>query len=120
MNSKAFSLIEILLGLLILGVALLGLAQMQVTSIRGNFFSHYLTQASYVAQDRLEFLNNLPLDSAQLQAGSHNDGTANVSNIAFSRSYSVVTDGGLTSIHYRVTWNDGVGRSISFSTIRSH
>ena len=120
MNNKGFSLIEVMIGLIFLAVGLLAMATLQVSSVRGNFFSHHLTQASYVAQDRLEFLDSLPLDSAQLQPGSHSDGTVNVSDIVFNRSYSVAIGGGLTAIYYRVTWNDGVGRNIAFSTIRSH
>ena len=120
MNNKGFSLMEVLIGLIFLAVGLLAMATLQVSSVRGNFFSHYLTQASYVAQDRLEFLNSLPLDSAQLQPGDHGDGTVNVSDIVFNRSYSVAIDEELTAIHYRVTWNDGVRRNIAFSTIRSH
>jgi len=119
MNHKGFSLIEMLVGLIFLSVGLLAMATMQVSSVRGNFFSHHLTQASYVAQDRLEFLNSLPLDSAQLQPGAYGDGTVNVSDIVFNRSYSVAIHGELTEIHYRVAWNDGVGRNIAFSTIRS-
>ena len=119
-KQNGFTLIEIMIALVILAVGLLAMASLQVSSIRGNFFSHHLTQASYVAKDRLEFLDSLPLDSAQLQPGDYVDGTVNVSDIVFNRSYSVTIDGGLTAIHYRVTWNDGVGRNIAFSTIRSH
>ena len=118
LNKKGFTLIEVLVGLILLAIGLLAIAKMQILSIRGNFFSHYLTQASYVAQDRLEFLDNLPY--AQLQAGNYNDGSTTISGVVFNRSYTVVNNpGGYTIINYTVTWNDGVNRSIAFSTIRS-
>jgi type IV pilus assembly protein PilV len=122
LNKKGFTLIEVLVGLVILAIGLLATVQMQVTSIRGNFFSHYLTQASYVAQDRLEFLENLPYVSPQLQAGNYPDGTATISGsgIVFNRSYTVRDDAaGWKTINFTVTWNDGLNRSIAFSTIRS-
>jgi type IV pilus assembly protein PilV len=120
LNKKGFTLIEVLVGLVLLAIGLLAIAGMQLTSVKGNFFSHYLTQASYAAQDRLEFLDNLPYDSLQLQQGSHNDGTTTISGIAFNRSYAVVDDPNLYKIiNYTVTWNDGVSRTIAFSTIRS-
>ena len=120
MNKKGFTLIEVLVGLVILAIGLLAIAGMQMTSVKGNFFSHYLTQASYAAQDRLEFLDNLPYDSLQLQQGNHNDGTTTISGIAFNRSYAVVDNPNLYKIiNYTVTWNDGVSRTIAFSTIRS-
>ncbi|MGD0918168.1 MAG: prepilin-type N-terminal cleavage/methylation domain-containing protein [Thermodesulfobacteriota bacterium] len=120
LNKKGFTLIEVLVGLILLAIGLLAIAGMQITSVRGNFFSHYLTQASYVVQDRLEFLDNLPYDSAQLQAGNYNEGSTTVSGIVFNRSYTVVNDaGGYRIINYTVTWNDGANRGIVFSTIRS-
>ena len=119
MNKKGFTLVEVLVGLTILAIGLLAIAGMQMTAVRGNFFSHYLTQASYVGQDRLELLNNLPVDSAELQAGDYNDGTTTISGIVFDRSYTVVVTGDIRTITYTVRWNDGKNRAISFATIRS-
>jgi len=119
-NKKGFTLIEVLVGLVILAIGLLAIAGMQITSVRGNFFSHYLTQASYAGQDRLEFLDNLPYSSNELLAGNHNDPAATIAGIVFNRSYTVVDDvNGYKIINYSVTWNDGVNRSIVLSTIRS-
>lgn len=119
MDNKGFTLIEVMVGLIILAIGLLAIAGMQMTAVRGNFFSHYLTQASYVGQDRLELLNNLPVDSAELQEGDHNDGTTTISGIAFNRSYTVVVNGDIRTITYTIRWNDGTNRTISFATIRS-
>jgi type IV pilus assembly protein PilV len=119
MNKKGFTLIEVLVGLVILAIGLLAIAGMQITAVKGNFFSHYLTQASYVGQDRLEFLDNLPINSAELQAGSHNDGTVTVAGIVFNRTYTVNINGDLRTIIYNVSWNDGVARNVSFSMIKS-
>ncbi len=119
MNKQGFTLIEVIISLILLAVGLLAIAVMQTTAVRGNFFSHYLTQASYVGQDRLEFLDTLPINSAELQAGDHNDGTTTVAGIVFSRTYTVSVIGGLRTIIYTISWNDGVARNISFSAIRS-
>jgi type IV pilus assembly protein PilV len=119
-DRKGFTLIEVLVGLVILAIGVLAIAGMQVTSVRGNFFSHYLTQASYVGQDRLETLDNMSYDSLELSAGNHNDPATTISGIVFNRSYSVVDDpNGYKIINYSIRWNDGVNRSIAFSTIRS-
>jgi len=119
MNKNGFTLLEVLIGIVILAIGLLAIAGMQVTSIRGNFFSKNITEASYVAQDRMEFLNNLPMDAAQLQPGNYNDPTQTYSGVAFNPSYSVVDNGGLRIINYVVRWNDGVNRTITISTIRA-
>jgi type IV pilus assembly protein PilV len=114
-----FSLIEVLVAVVFLAIGVLAIAGLQVTSVRGNYFSNNLMQATYVAQDRLEFLKNLPFNSPQLQTNQYNEGTTTVSGIVFDRTYEVVTGGNLKTIRYTVTWNDGVHHNITFSTVRS-
>ncbi len=128
-GNKGFSLLEILIGLVILAVGLLAIAALQTTSVRGNFFSHNLMQATYVAQDRLEFLKNLPYlpNTGGLRIGNHPDGSVRVPDspggIVFNRSYNVTQvndpNGNYLRIDYIITWNDGVDHRISFSTVRS-
>jgi len=119
LKNKGFTLIEVLIGLTILAIGLLAIGAMQINAVKGNFFSHYMTQASYVCQDRLESLDNLPIDNPQLQAGNHNDGPVTIAGMVFNRAYTVNVNGDLRTIIYMVSWNDGVNRSISISTIRS-
>jgi type IV pilus assembly protein PilV len=111
-----FSLIEVLVAVVFLAIGVLAVAGLQVTSVRGNYFSNNLMQATYVAQDGLEALINPKL---QLQPGQYNDGSTTISGIVFNRTYQVVVNGNLTTISYTVTWNDGVGHNITFSTVRS-
>jgi type IV pilus assembly protein PilV len=118
-NNKGFTLIEVLVGLIILAIGLLALSALQINAVKGNFFGHYMTQASYVGQDRLEFLDNLPIDDPLLQAGNHNDGTVTISGMVFNRTYTININGDLRTIIYGVSWNDGINRNISFSTIRA-
>ena len=123
LRKEGFSFIEVLICLVFLAIGLLAIASLQVTSVRGNFFSNNLMQATYVAQDRLEFLKNLPLSDLLLGIGSHDDGTIVISDLTFNRSYSVesVSDpnGSYLKLNYTVRWNDGTDHNISFSTIRS-
>jgi hypothetical protein len=76
-------------------------------------------QATYVAQDRLEFLKNLSLSDPSLSTVNHNDGTVVISDLIFNRSYSVESDPNGIKVNYTVRWNDGTDHKISFSTIRS-
>lgn len=119
MNNKGFTLIEVLIGLIILAIGLLALGTLQITSTRGNYFSSNLMQATYIAQDRLEFLKNLPFNSPRIQDGSSDSGTTPTSGVVFNWSYRVVANGGIRTINLTVTWNDGVDHNLSFSTIRS-
>jgi type IV pilus modification protein PilV len=116
---KGFSLIEVLIGLVFLAIGILAFASLQITSIRGNSFSHNLMQATYVAQDRIEFLKNLSFDSPQLQSGKYHPEPVTISGVVFNHSYTVAANGRLKKIDYTVAWNDGVNHRVVYSTIRS-
>jgi len=109
----------VLIGLVFLAIGILALTGLHVASVRGNFNSHHLMQATYVAQDRLEFLEAQPMSSGLMQAGTYGDGTVVVSGVTFNRSYTVSVNGNLRTINYTVQWNSGTNHSITFSTIRS-
>jgi len=124
MNSKGFSLLEILIGLVILAVGILAIAGMQMTSIRGNFFSDNVMQASILGQDRLEELKAIPLnqDTNTFSLGVHDDGIISVRGTNFTRNYTVEAHPVLTDsrvIRVTITWRDTSEHSVSFSTVKS-
>ena len=121
-EAKGFSLLEVLIALVFLAVGLLALAGLQVTSLRGNTFSHHLTLATYAAQDRLEFLKNLSLSSKELVGGKHDDQqfTPPGSGMSFARTYIVTEAYSMKTIQYTVRWNDGRrNHSVTFTTRRA-
>ena len=119
LGEKGFTLIEVAAGLIILAVGLLGIAAMQVTSTKGGYFSNNLTQATILAQDKLEYFKNLSYSDSELMNGEHNEGT--ISGTIFLRVYNVLEDAGnsIKTITVSVQWTDRGNHSISFSTIRS-
>ncbi len=117
--SKGFSLIELLIGLVLLAIGLLAIGSLQITSLRGTTFSHHLIQATYLAQDRLEFLKSLPFDDSGLNAGQYPEKGLSAAGIPFTRNVTVTQEGALKKIDCTVTWNDGRDHSVTFSTIRS-
>jgi len=118
-NKSGFTLIEVLIGLVLLAIGLLAIAGMQITSVRGNFFSKNLSQAAVVGQDRLEELRNRPYGHAELIVGNHNDGP--IPGTIFTRDYnvSVVPNTTMLSIVVNVRWRDSMDHNISFTTVRS-
>lgn len=119
MNSKGFTLIEVLVGLVILAVGLLAIAGMQITSVKGNHFSGAITQASILAQDRLEALRNLPFGHGDLSAGIHDEGI--LPGTSFRRQYTVAVVPGtsMLQITVTVTWKDTTDHAVSFTTVRA-
>jgi Tfp pilus assembly protein PilV len=122
-SQKGFSLVEVLIGLVFFGIGILSLGGLVLTAVRGNFFSNNLTQATYAAQERLEYLKNTAFTSDYVTLGDHHAepvATVRGSDLVFNRSYTVSDNGdGSRTITYTVTWNDGVGHRITFSTIKS-
>ena len=124
MNNRGFSLIEVLIALVILGIGILAIAGMQITSIKGNFFSDNVMQASIIGQDRLEYLRNLPLVATTFSIGTHNDGFIAIRGTSFTRTYVVEQhpNASLTNsrvIRVIVNWRDTSDHTVSFSTVKS-
>ncbi len=124
MNKNGFTIIELLTALVFLTIGVLALAGLQIASTRGNFYSSNLTQATYLAQDRLEYLNNVDFKDAALSQGAHNDAPITVrvpgsyTSTGFTRSYNVTDHIRYKEITCVVSWNDGANHTISISTIR--
>ncbi len=121
LNHRGFSLLEILIALVILAVGILAITGMQITSIRGNYFSDNIMQASILGQDRLEQLKTLsPLPNI----GTYDDGFIAIRGTSFSRAYVVEAHPSLELpesrvIRVTVSWRDTSDHSVSFSTVRS-
>jgi len=66
MNEKGFSLIELMIAVVVLGVALLALAQMQISALHANFSARDMTVATTLAQDKIEELQGIVFDDPDL------------------------------------------------------
>ncbi len=58
-DRKGFSLIEVVIGIALIGVGLLSLAQMFYYGVMNNANSDRLTNATFMAQQHIDFLRNL-------------------------------------------------------------
>ncbi len=58
-KSKGFSMIEVVVGIALVGVALLGLTQLFWLSVMNNARSDAMTNAIFLAQQQIDFLRNL-------------------------------------------------------------
>ena len=119
LNQKGFTLIEVLIGLVILAIGLLGIASMQISSVKGNIFSSNMTQAANLVQDKLEYLKNLSYSDPNLNAGQYKEGT--IPGTTFSRQYNIVEDAGnsIKTITVTVQWTDRVNHNLTLTTIRA-
>jgi prepilin-type N-terminal cleavage/methylation domain-containing protein len=58
-EEKGFSLIEVLIGIALIGIGLLSLAQMFYLGVMNNTKSDRLTNATFMAQQQIDFLRGL-------------------------------------------------------------
>ena len=58
-SQSGFSLVEVMVAILLLTVGLLALAQMQTQAVASNHFGSQLTEATFLAQDKMEELRLL-------------------------------------------------------------
>jgi prepilin-type N-terminal cleavage/methylation domain-containing protein len=69
-NSAGFSLIEVLIGLAIVAIGLLGLAQLFTYSVMTNSRAERMSNATFLAQQQIDYLRNLTRDELDaLSAG---------------------------------------------------
>lgn len=116
-KKRGFTLVEVLIGLIILAIGILAIAGMHITSIRGTSFSNKLTQASILAQERLEFLKSLPLNDSRLNTGTYPD---DIKTGIFNGSYRAERGSNIVTIRYTVSWlENNMPHSVSFATIKS-
>jgi type IV pilus assembly protein PilV len=63
LDDKGFSIIEVMIGLTVFAIGILALAKVQIVSLKGNTNSRQMTEASFLAQSRMETLTRLPYAS---------------------------------------------------------
>ena len=70
---KGFTLIEVLVAVFLVGVAIMGLAQMFTLTILNNSRSERMANATFLAQQRIDFLRNMT--TLELNTATLSDGT---------------------------------------------
>jgi type IV pilus assembly protein PilV len=111
-NEKGFSLVEVMIGLTILSIGLMGIAELMILSIKNNAYANHLTEASTIAQTKLEaFRSTHPV------AETGSDTVQSATGITFTRSWSVTVNGEMKTIRVTVEWTDKIKHSIELSTI---
>jgi len=119
MDQKGFSLIEVLISLIILAVGLLAIGGLQVSAVQGNTFGSHLTQATVLAQNKLEELKNLPYHYPKLSSGQPSQQITE-SGIAYTIGYDVTALGNtMKRITTTVRWVDRGHHMVNLSAIRS-
>ncbi len=103
-NQKGFSLLEIMIGLVILAIGLLGVAGLTTTSVRVNANANHLTEAMNIAQAEIEKLRIAPWGTLANGSSTVTSQTQKV----FTNSWAVTTTGKMKEVILVTSWTDGV------------
>jgi type IV pilus assembly protein PilV len=101
-NQEGFTMIEVMISIIILSVALLALAGLQIISIRGNAFGGTMTEAITLARDKIEDLkrddwdNVITGEDTQVERG-----------ISYARNWAVQMVGETKEVTVTITWDNG-------------
>ena len=108
-GEKGFTLLEVIVAISILTFGLLAVASMQMTAIRGNYNASNITEATTVAQDRLEDLMGLPYSDPLMNPGNGLSDPTPPSPPGYTISYDVLDNNPIMNtrlITVTVQWQD--------------
>ena len=106
-EQNGFTLLEVIIALFIFSFGLLAVASMQMTSIKGNYFSGTLTEATNWAADQMETLMSLPY--ADIDSAAEDETDVSDPDDIYSITWSVADDAttnNTKTITITVAWTD--------------
>jgi prepilin-type N-terminal cleavage/methylation domain-containing protein len=93
-RAAGFSLIEVLVGLFLVGVAVLGLAQLFMVAVANNLKADRVANATFLAQQQIDWLRGFTMDELTAYAGTTLESRDEVIdlNVDGTNDYRRVTD----------------------------
>lgn len=103
--TAGFTVIESMIAIVILSISFLALANLQISSIKGNAIAQRRTTAVSIAEQRIEQLKNTPFATIQAEAPT----PVTASNLNFTRQVTVAAGPlpNTLNVSVIVTWVDG-------------
>lgn len=103
-----FTLIEVLIALLVLLVGMAGILSLQLTSMKATSFSRHATEASSLAEDKVEDLRTVPLDSVRFANGTDQVDARGVADAdgPYIRAWTISPGADTTIVNVSVSWTE--------------
>ena len=103
-RESGFSLVEVLVGLFLIGIAVMGLAQLFLASVANNLKADRVANATFLAQQQIDWLRGFTLDELTAFAGTTLESRDEVIdlNLDGTNDYRRITDFGIAAETYQV------------------
>jgi len=103
-REKGFTLVEVLIAVMVLGISFLAMYQMQAMAVRGNETGNQVTIATMLAQDKMEEIVNTNYDDVlTINFPAENYGM--IPNFPqFRREVTVTLNGRMKTVRVSVLW----------------
>jgi len=107
-GERGFTLIEVLIALLVLMIGMAGILSLQLTSMKATAFSRHATEASSLAEDKVEDLRTVPLNSARFANGTDTVDSRGVAdaNGLYTRTWTITPGAETTIVTVSVAWTE--------------
>ncbi|MEW6300418.1 MAG: type II secretion system protein [Thermodesulfobacteriota bacterium] len=121
-DAKGFTLVELLVAISVMAVAFAGIASMGVSTMKADTRGRQVTEATALAQAKLEELRVLRRSDADWAAGSHSevglDSGGSIGGGPYTREWEVEENyngfNNLSRVTVTVSWYDG---EVSFASL---
>jgi len=103
-HSRGFSLIEVLVGLFLVAVAVLGLAELFLAAVANNLKADRVANATFLAQQQIDWLRGFTFDELNAYAGTVIESRDEVLdlNLDGTNDYRRITDFRIAADTYQV------------------
>ena len=113
-REEGFTLVEVLITLVILGVSLLAIAGLTATSISNNSYGGSMTEAVTFAQDKLEELRAARWDS--IVDGMNTDQAIGPTRVGYTRTWTANTAGNIKTIAITIRWRNKTDHAVTLQS----
>ena len=118
-NDRGISLLEVLIGMIILACGILGMAPMVVLSMEGNNISRDVTMASNLAKEKMEYFEGLATLPAMPFEEKETDLAGNYTRAVrlWDNTVDTLVPPDLCQLEITIAWTDqaGTNRAMNYS-----
>jgi Tfp pilus assembly protein PilV len=124
-RQAGFTIVEVMIALLLTAIAIMGIIGLYVTTTRASGFTRHTTEASVLAEDKVEKLRTLTpassIPTPVTEAGIDPEGKTGTGGI-YTLTYTVTIPGGSTfaNVQVIVTWvDDAITHTVTVNSRRN-